>query len=266
MIKILVPVDFSATSSKALFYAIELFQAAALEITLLHVYSSNPTTMALKDIDHVIEKDSKRTMNKIVEKVEKAYPDISVKSKVIRDHAVSAITSLGNSGAYDFVVMGTKGASGLKEVFLGSISGGVISKTMAPVVVVPAGYSFRPLKEIVLALSNTPFSDDKILDPLRKLAAVHKSRIKVLHFSEEQTHLIEKALADIQDLNPSIEYAFGTGDTNKDLSEYLSINESGMLCLIRGHKGFFERLFKGSVTLKQTFESPVPLLILHDIV
>ena len=48
------------------------------------------------------------------------------------------------------------------------------------------------------------------------------------------------------------------------MNDYLIEHDSEMLCLIRGKKGFFDRLFKESVTLKETFDSPVPLLILHD--
>ena len=266
MIKILVPVDFSSTSSNALLYALQLFGATSIEITLLHIFSSNPTTMSMKNIDDVIAKDSQRTMEKLVEKIRKDYPKVSFKTKILHDHAVSGITSLGNSGEYDFIVMGTKGASGLKEVFLGSVAGGVISKTSAPVLVVPDGFRFHHLDEIVIALSNKDISDSKLVDPVRTLAKLQQSIIKVLHISEEKTESIENSLSMIKDLNPSIEYTFGTGDTNKDIHDYIVKNDSALFCLIRGHhKGFLNRIFQESVTLKQTFESPVPLLILHDL-
>ena len=61
-----------------------------------------------------------------------------------------------------------------------------------------------------------------------------------------------------------MDYAFGTGKTNKDLNEYLLTDFPDMVCLIRGKKGFMDRLLHHSVTLKQTFNSTVPLLILHD--
>lgn len=264
MIKILVPLDFSATSSNALLYAIELFGTASTELTLLHVYSSNPTTMTLKNIDQVIEKDSKRTMDRIIERYSKQYPAVNFKTKILQDHAVSGIALFGNSGEYDFIVMGTKGASGLKEVFLGSVAGGVISKTSAPVLVVPDAHRFEHLDEIILALSDTPLSNPTVMDSLRTLAKLQQSKVKVLHVSEEKTDSLEQVLTHIEDLNPSVEYAFGTGDTNKDLHNYVIQNDSRLICLIRGHKGFFDRLFKESVTLKQTFESPVPILIIHD--
>ncbi len=264
MNKILVPVDFSDTSSNALSYATELFGGSDTEITVLHVYGTKSTALIMKNIDDVLEKDAKRRMDELLENVQKGHPNLVLKTKIIKNYAVSAIASLGDSGHYDYIVMGTKGASGLKEVFIGSVAGGVISKTSAPVIVVPAGYSFRSLDEIVFAVSDDPFSNANVLEPLRKIATMHRSKVKVLHIADKKTPQIEKALSAIEDLNPSVDYAFGTGNTNKDLNDYMMKDFAGLLCLIRSKKGFMHRLLNESVTLKQTFNSPVPLLILHD--
>ncbi|GAA3611941.1 universal stress protein [Flavivirga amylovorans] len=264
MNKILVPIDFSDTSLNALFYAVELFKRASLEITILHVYGTKSTALLMKSIDGLLHEDAQSSMNQLIEKLQKQAPEVTFKTKLIKNYAVSAITSLGNSGIYDFIVMGTKGASGLKEVFIGSIAGGVISKTSIPVVVVPTFYFYRPLNEIVFAISDNTFSNAKVIEPLRKIASIHDSKLKVLHISEDQKPNIQEALDHIGDLNHSVTYAFGTGNTNRDLNDYLEKNDVGLLCLIRSKKGFFDWILNDSVTLKQTFNSTVPLLILHD--
>lgn len=265
MNKILVPVDFSDASLNALSYAVQLFGASLLEITVLHVYGARSSgALLMKNIDGVLEKDSRNKMEEYMQKVREQHPDIEFKPKIINNYAVPAIVSLGNSGAYDFIVMGTNGASGLKEVFVGSVAGGVMSKTSAPVIVVPANHDFRTLENIVFAVSDNPFSDPKVVEPLRKIATMHRSKVNVLHIADKKTPQMEKVLTVIEDLNPSVEYAFGTGDINKDLNEYVLKDLSGMVCLIRGKRGFLDNLLKESVTLKQTFNSPVPLLILHE--
>jgi nucleotide-binding universal stress UspA family protein len=264
MNKILVPVDFSDTSLNALFYAVQLFGPSSVEITILHIYGVKSNTLLMKSIDGILEKDAQRNMVEFIEKIKKEAPEVVLKTKIIPNDAVSAITSLGNSGRYDFIVMGTKGASGLREVFIGSVAGGVISKTSAPVVVVPASYRYRSPDEIVFAMSNKPFSNAAVVEPLRKIAMMHHSKIKVLHIAEKQTHDMLQALSHIEDLNPSVTYEFGTGDTNRDLRNYLEESDATLLCLIRSKKGFFDWILNDSVTLKQTFNSSVPLLILHS--
>ncbi|WP_299670027.1 universal stress protein [uncultured Polaribacter sp.] len=264
MNKILVPVDFSGTSLNALSYAIQLFDGSPVEITILHVYGARSNAaLLMKSIDSVLLKDARNQMDELMQKIQKEHPDVFLKPRLTNNYAISAIASSGNSGNYDFIVMGTKGASGLKEVFIGSVAGGVISKTTAPVIVVPEGYSFHPLDEIVFAISNNNFSSETV-DPLRKIAAMHKSKIKVLHISDKKTTDIQLALNTIKDLNPSVTYAFGTGNTNRDLNDYLTKDHSGLLCLVRSKKGFFDRILNESVTLKQTFNSPIPLLMLHN--
>jgi nucleotide-binding universal stress UspA family protein len=261
---ILVPVDFSDTSTNALAFALQLFKSSPLEVTVLHIYGVESTALLMRNIDGVLEKDAKQNINELLNGVRNDYPNVHFKTKIVKSDAVSTIVSMGNSGKYDFIVMGTKGASGLKEVFIGSIAGGVIAKTTAPVIVIPADYSFRPLKKIVFAVSNNPLSDDKIIEPVRTLAKMHKSKLKILHIADKKTPQVEKVLKAIEELNPEVEYTFGTGDTNKDLNDYLLKNSSDLVCLIRSKKGFFDQLLNESVTLKQTFNSPVPLLILHD--
>jgi len=265
MKKILVPVDFSDASSNALSYAVALFGASNLEITALHIYGVKSSgALLMKNIDGVLEKDAKKKMQELLDGMQKEYPDVVFKAKLTKSDAIPTIAALGDSGEYDFIVMGTKGASGLKEVFMGSVAGGVVSKTSAPVIVVPKGHSFRPLEKIVFAVNDDSFSDDSVIAPLRHIATLHQSKIKVLHIADEQTPQIDKALSAIEDLNPSVDYAFGTGNINKDLNDYLSKDFSGLVCMIRTKKGFMERLLDESVTLKQTFNSAVPLLILHD--
>ncbi|MCW5518258.1 universal stress protein [Aureitalea sp. L0-47] len=264
MNSILVPVDFSEASSNALTYAIKLFGSNTLEITLIHFYGARSTAFVMKNIDNVLEDDANRSMKKLLKDFQGKFPNVVFKTKIVKDYAVSAITELGNKGDYDFIVMGTAGASGLKEVFMGSVAGGVISKTSAPVIVVPKAYDFKSVKKIVFAVSDIPFSSYEVIEPLVKITRLQKSDLRLLHFAQEKTPQIERALSTLEDLNPTAEYQVGSGDINKDLSNYLKKDQADLVCLVRAQKGFVDRLFKESVTLKQTFSSPVPLLILHE--
>jgi nucleotide-binding universal stress UspA family protein len=264
MKKILVPVDFSDTSLSALSYAIRLFEGSPLAITVLHSYQVASSAFSMKSIDGFVEDDAQKEMDTLIKRVEGEHPNVVLIPKIVKGNAVSIITSMGDSGDYDFVIMGTKGASGLKEVFIGSVAGGVISKTQAPVLVVPADYTYQPLDEIVFAISDTMFSNVEVVDPLRKLAKMCSCKVNVLHISKDEKPDLKEIVSTIDDLNPVITYSFGTGHINERLNEYLQQEGSKLLCLIRSKRGFFNRIFDESVTLKQTFNSVVPLLVLHD--
>lgn len=263
MKKTLIPVDFSDASLNALKYSIHLFGSADHEITILHTYKPSTRAFHMISIDKLLEDDARKDMDMFIKKIKLDYPDLSIQTKIINSDAVTTISSLGNTGEYDFIVMGTKGASGLKEVFLGSVAGGVMSSTSAPVLVVPSRYQFKPLELISFAVSDHPIPKETF-KPLHDLAELSNCKINVLHVAEEKNTEIEEFLSPIADLNPTITYISGSRHVNEHLVEYLTKHDTQLLCLIRSRKGFFTRLFSESVTLKQTFNSPVPLLILHS--
>ena len=263
MKKTLIPVDFSDASLNALHYSIHLFGSVNHELTILHTYKPSTRAFHMISIDKLLEDDARREMDALIQKIKLDFPDVSISTKIINSDAITTISSLGNSGEYDFIVMGTKGASGLKEVFLGSVAGGVISSTSAPVLVVPSRYQYKALKLISFAISDHPIPVE-VFKPLRELVTMSNCKINVLHVAEGKQPEIEDLLEPIADLDPSITYIMSSGNVNEHLVEYLNTHDTQLLCLIRSKKGFFSRLFNKSVTLKQTFNSPVPLLILHS--
>lgn len=264
MIRILVPVDFSDTSKNALRYATKLFQGSKLEVTVLHIFGTQSTALMMKSIDSILIRDAEKQLAALVKDMETEAPQVTFKTRLAKNYAISTISELGNSGNYDFIVMGTKGVSGLKEVFMGSVAGGVISKTSAPVIVVPLDYKFTSLDKIVFAVGAVDISNPSTLEPLRRLVETHKSELEMLHISEDGEADLDQTLATLDDLNPIISQKKGNGDLNQHLNVHIKNNNTDLLCLLRTKKDFFNRLFGGSVTLKQTFNSPVPLLVLHN--
>jgi nucleotide-binding universal stress UspA family protein len=264
MTKILIPVDFSETSSNALWYAIRLFGKEQTQLTVMHTFRTPKGTFQMKSIDHILERDANDDMERLISSVKEQEPEVLMDSKILKSDSVSAITSVAKAGNYDFIVMGTKGASGLKEVFLGSVAGGVISKSEIPVLVIPHGAEFKEPKEVCLALGNMPLSDPAVLSPLGKILKLYSASLDILHIREDEEPDISEVLNTLEEFKPSVTYATSNGNINKLLREHVESNEVSILSLVRGKKGFFDRLVSGSVTLKQTFSSTVPLLILQN--
>ncbi|HKK76618.1 MAG TPA: universal stress protein [Saprospiraceae bacterium] len=264
MNKILVPVDFSENSMNALDYAIRLFKDDPLEVVVLTTYEASTNAFYVKSIDRVLEEGAQDDMDRMIKKMTKEYPGVNFTSKIVKGNAVSVITSMGNSGEYDYIVMGTKGASGLKKVFIGSVAGGVIARTTAAVLVVPTGFTFQSFDKIVYAVGSTNYTDDTVLSPLRKMAEICKAKIDVLHVTDEEAPDLSRQLAPIEDLSPSVTYLTSEDNVSEGLKDYMSKQNAAMLCLVRTKKGFLGKIFNESVTLRQTFDSAVPLLVLHN--
>jgi nucleotide-binding universal stress UspA family protein len=264
MYNVLVPVDFSETSLNALKYAVGMFRSHPLKITVLHTYGTPSSAFHMKSLDRVLASDAEREMDRFIRKLEADEPNVLFKPVNIKGEAVHAISSMGDTGDYDLIVMGTKGASGLKEVFVGSVAGGVIAGTTAPVLVVPSGHVFEPMDKIVFALGDVSLSDNALVQPLLTLVEVLDCKVDILHITDEDEPDLSGKLGPLGDLDIEVHIGHGSGSVNDHLNNYLVNSHAKMLCLVRSKRDFFNRIFKASVTTKQTFDSPVPLLVLHS--
>lgn len=264
MIKVLVPVDFSETSEKAVAYACQMFKSSQIEVTILHIFGTHSTALLMKNLDDLLLKDAKKNVSAIVEEYSEISPHVSFKTLLVKNYAIPTIVNYGNSENFDIIVMGTKGATGLKEVFLGSIAGGVISNMEAPVLVVPTDYKLSHPKRIIFAVNDKKLFEKTNLDALALIVNSNDSSSIVLHVSVNFDGVYTSDEITHGELKFSVKNAYGSGDTNKDINSFINDNEADLLCLIRGKKGFLTRILKDSVTLKQTFNSSIPLLIFQE--
>jgi nucleotide-binding universal stress UspA family protein len=191
------------------------------------------------------------------------WPLVTFKTKFFKNYPVSTISDMASKGNFDFIVMGTKGVSGLKEVFMGSVAGGVISKSIVPVIVVPLDYELKNLEKVVFAISDDSISNNSVLKSLRTVIELHNSKLEILHISDNGEPDFKDTISAIEDLNPELTRKKAKGDLNQQLNVHINNNDVDLLCLVRTKKDFFNRLFNGSVTLKQAFNSPVPILVMH---
>ena len=141
MSKILIPVDFSDNSNNAIHYACQIAQLGGQELDLVHVFSSHSNTYlnvkgetALND-PRVPE--AEQNMAKTISQIQQEFLNIKVNGHFKEGNLYDEIKALTNSIAYDAVVMGTQGASGLDAVFIGSNTYDTILNTTTPVLAVP---------------------------------------------------------------------------------------------------------------------------------
>lgn len=150
---ILVAVDGSEQSKKALNYALELAEKFEGKVTLIHVYSSvvpitpsmdtisTPPTIpphASPAIAAKLAEEVKQNAERILDEAEHVVKKRGVSvEKVLREgDAVREIAAVAQEGKFDLVVVGHRGLSKLRELFLGAVSEGVSHKAPCPVLIV----------------------------------------------------------------------------------------------------------------------------------
>jgi len=134
--KILVPIDGSKNSLRGLDEAIYLARQCHAMITGLYVIPVYPRNLsdAIMPYQIVLAKEAKSLMDK--SKTHCAQNGIDFKSAVVYGSPSVEIIDLAHNKKFDLIVIGSRGNSGLKEVFLGSVANAIIHKSKIPVLVV----------------------------------------------------------------------------------------------------------------------------------
>jgi len=135
--KILVPLDGSEHSIKALKMAIQIAQRFNGKITLIHVYSIGGLAVSPTPVREIIEAIRKVGAGILAEGEKRVKAErVQVETLLIEGHAVEQIVKACREGKFDLVVMGARGLSKIKEMLLGSVSDGVTRHACCPVLVV----------------------------------------------------------------------------------------------------------------------------------
>lgn len=279
MKNILVPTDFSENAFNALKYSLELFQEQKCTIYLLHVnpiptYSGSATTLesSLASLQESLLKESKLQLNKLLERVE----DLSLNHKhtfvtlTAYDFFVDTIKREVRNRDIDLIVMGTKGASGLKKITVGSNTGDVITKVKCPLLAVPEGAVYNSPKEIAFPTDFQIGYDLKVLDDLLEMAAINKSVIRILHISKKGEELSSDQLTNkqfLQDYFKDVAHSFHSLTGSKLETAVQCFTESrdiDMIAMVAKNLNFFQKILFRPAVEEISYHIKVPFLVLHE--
>ncbi len=135
MKNILLAVDGSKYSEKAVDQGLELAEKFDAKVTFLNVVSSYG--YAGEILEEAIENEvssAKELLSEFEEKAEEH--DIKVEREVIKDSsAANGIVGYAKEHEFDLIVVGARGKSGLETIQLGSVSEAVVKRSETPVLV-----------------------------------------------------------------------------------------------------------------------------------
>lgn len=267
MKKILVPTDFSEQSGFAIDLACQIAKKSGGRVTVMHVldntglfdYSAGSSTYPMMGNPAGIDLDQKFLESLYANAEEKCEqftsPYESEGFEVIRKikvgNAFYYITEEIKEEQIDLVIMGSKGASGVEEVLIGSNTEKVVRHAKCPVLTVKSRLLIKNVNDIVLA---TSFSEDDlhVTDELRKLqdifnAKLHLVRVNTPNNFETTRKIMERANAFVKEnglsnytiniYNDKVEedgIIFFAQDINADMIALATHGHSGLVHLLSG--------------------------------
>lgn len=189
MKNILVPFDFSEYAEAALDFALEFSQVSQGKVSVLNVieYPLATTFNVSGEIGQLNAEDEiftleliKKTKSRLHELVESAkYKNAGITTHVMMGNPYDGISDLVEDTDTDLIIMGTKGATGLKEMFIGSNAEKIVRKASCPVITIHKEQKFEQIKDIVYATS-LDISHGKVLDKFKEFQAIFDSKIHLV--------------------------------------------------------------------------------------
>lgn len=277
MKQILLPTDFSPISINAMQYATRLFKDIPCTFYVLNVFripyltneelmDQNAANLAL--VEDEMYENSKEEMEKLLEVI----PKNEIHSfQTISDYNLFslAVEQVVQEKQIELIIMGTKGASGVKEIFLGSNASDVIMKSSCHVIAVPEHIDFKEPKELVFPTDFLIDYDFQDLAPLVNIAELTDATIRIVHFSDKD-ELDEDQIRNKRKLDSflvNVQHSYHTL-SNKDFEEGLncftqSRGNIDMIVIMARHYTFFERLFFKPKVRALSFHAKIPLFVIH---
>lgn len=274
MKNILFPTDFSDNSNQAYPYALDIAYLLGANLTIFNSYKLpySKSNLLVSMMDRMKE-DSQTELNNLRNSAlsQEKYKNLSISVTSRAGSFVSQIPKVATEFNSDLIVMGTKGASGLKEMVIGSNTLEVIHISKLPVLTVPEKAQNSKVNKIAMAVDLKKIKNPQQLSPLLEMAKICRASIEFVHVMHpddndstqdrfNQIMFLEKFAAEI----PSNINIVTESDIINGLSRYIETEKPDMLAMLSRKHTLFERLFTQSITNKLSFRSEIPLLIMDE--
>ena len=279
MQKILVPTDFSDNSLKAIMYASEIAQKSGAVIYLLHVVE--PTINMINPQADLVRDEVVREKLEQLQLFEKLitdnYPDVKTDIELSPGATIASIIDFAERERMDLIVMGTTGATGFKEFFMGSVAAGVISKTKITVLTIPVSYEMEEPDAILFA-TNQFEKNKNTLDKVVSISKLFSAVVHVVVFKDVDGDKNADLIYNEEQLNNYLQFLKETfldvvfkGELlegkNFEINIDLYCNKNGidLIAMITYPKSVLEKVLRKSVTKKMAFHSTIPILAIPAI-
>ena len=269
---ILVPTDFSIPADSAIHFAVKMASLWDASLILYHSFIPFESGFYLASVSELENNEAEKILTeritKIKHSIEKKNPNLRISIHVDRGPEGIKIVDFCKKNKVDLIIMGTSGASGLKEKLIGSFTAEIMTKAPCLVLAIPNKYKFNIPKKITYATNYTK-KDKKVLQTLLKFNEVFNASINILHidwgltfFTADEDH--EKYKKSIQNHFKDFEFTFNHTagkDISKTIIEETLLDKTEMIVMNPlKRKGIWNRIFQKSVTKQLAYRIPFPLL------
>ncbi|WP_395808585.1 universal stress protein [Daejeonella sp.] len=272
-LKILIPTDFSVQAEFAYLMVKKLEEKTSIDIHFLHVLNV-PDTVSMDsrgdiqtcgeiDVNFVVKQ--KEIAERKLENLKVLYGN-HINVHLVLGKTTDAILDFSNSHGFDLIVMGTKGASGIKEILSGSEAQIIARRSKIPLLSLMCDRSDLQIQNVLLVHN---FSNPKKegMGLMHKLIKAFNTKVHFLQITsgkvESELGKVESDMKHFAELNGIVNYEchlINDKDVENGVVHYNQINNMDIICIGTHGKG---SLFHQSATEKLINHLFKPIISFH---
>ncbi len=274
MKNIIVGIDFSPNSINALKHAVAISLKSGGALHLIWVKSPSTTKIIETDIkDHVLQIVQTK-LNELLKDCKAEAPKSEARSVILEGKPANEMIKYASNLPDSLIVIGTHGASGFEEMFVGSNAFKIVSMSPVPVMVLREGIQInRDLTQILVPI-DTSFETLQKMKYAMKFAKVFSAKILLLGLISEQPetkHIVSVQLghamrmleqANIRHDWTSLEIK---GNISKEVVDFAKKLDVNLMIIMREEEQEFSDFWLGTTTRQVLNTTPMPLLIIPNI-
>lgn len=273
MSKLLIPVDFSENARVAADYAAQIVQHTDDEITLFHSFTSHVNKFAnAKHLVDPTEEEAHAKMQSLVAELLQKYPSIKISTLFANGILSESLEKQEIKDTFKTVIMGTKGATGLESVLIGSNTYDVIKESKIPVLAVPKN-AIKLKKDNIALLTNFKPGELEVLKqaiPLYgkdfhlQLIHINKNELDINILDDKlkkwiEQIVVETGIEDISYIVKSPSYFAGSRENIANgIHTIIRDEDIDVILITKSRKTFFQNIFTENIVKHMAFEIEVP--------
>jgi nucleotide-binding universal stress UspA family protein len=275
---ILIPVDFSETSSNALKYTLGLIKDLQVgKIILLKTFYKSFYEQILPSADFVqisaedIQNERAAVelqLNALRDELQKDYmPTVDIQVATTEFPLLRSIVDLIAESRPDLLLLGSDGANASVESYIGQLILPIAKASSVPVLIIPKGVEYRKISNTLVPCDFTKISRLAVIQSLDSPLAWLHPKLVILNINASKNQAIEEKenLNSLKSLLEGYEYQVHTAEDRNPVHGILNFaeqNEIQMITALPGKYSFFYNLTHESTTEALASNAQHPVLIL----
>ncbi len=279
MKNILIPTDFSENAWNAIEYALRFFSKSTCNFYILHVdtsnvltYNENASVFDDTTVSSVLKKSSKKLLQQTIKRINKR-PQLNPNHKYFpvtdNNYIINSIRKQVVEKKIDYIVMGTRGASGINKFAIGSNTGNVITKVKCTTLVVPENAKYVNVKEIAFPTDFSFFYPAETLQPMADVVESRQASVRVLNIKRNDVELNEEQQKNkefLDDYFNNNEHSFHFLTNNHiegAIQEFVESRDINLIAMLAKNLNYFQKILFHPTAPKISYYTDIPFLVLH---